>query len=247
MIAVIVANEWATTLSALVSGLGVGLFIDEVGKFITSTNDYFYPSAAPIVYVFFLLTVLLASRIRLGKPKQNRGKMYEVLERFSEVLDHDLSSFEREELLQSLSDVKRSSENQDLTELANALQQYLLHHKDEADTSKPNLLDRIRLSWKRFERKYLPKKRLRIIIIVGLFAWGVWALLSPIFYFLTMKNPVEFQVFLDQLISNNLLRSASGLTWFETRVILEGSFGLIACISAFLILCKSEKKGIWIG
>jgi hypothetical protein len=52
-------NQWVLNLSAVFSGLGVGLFIDEVGKFITSTNDYFYPSAAPIVYAFFLLTVLV--------------------------------------------------------------------------------------------------------------------------------------------------------------------------------------------
>ena len=51
------ANRWVYRLGAILSGLGVGLFIDEVGKFITRSNDYFYPPAAPIIYAFFLIVV----------------------------------------------------------------------------------------------------------------------------------------------------------------------------------------------
>jgi hypothetical protein len=43
----VVAAPWALTLSAIATGSGTGLFIDEIGKFITATNDYFYPLAAP--------------------------------------------------------------------------------------------------------------------------------------------------------------------------------------------------------
>jgi len=49
------ANRWALSWSAALNGLGIGLFIDEVGKFITQNNDYFYPPAAPLIYAFFLL------------------------------------------------------------------------------------------------------------------------------------------------------------------------------------------------
>ena len=49
------ANRWALRLTAGCAGIGVGLFIDEVGKFITTRNDYFFPLAAPIVYLAMVI------------------------------------------------------------------------------------------------------------------------------------------------------------------------------------------------
>ncbi len=45
------------TVSAILAGAGAGLFVDEVGKFITASNDYFYPVAAPLIYGLLLALV----------------------------------------------------------------------------------------------------------------------------------------------------------------------------------------------
>jgi hypothetical protein len=37
------ANRWAIQANALLGGTGIGLLIDEVGRFITQANDYFLP------------------------------------------------------------------------------------------------------------------------------------------------------------------------------------------------------------
>src|SRR5512136_725927 len=68
LLPLILVNRWALTTSAILNGIGVGLFIDEVGKFITRDNDYFYRPAAPIIYAFFLLSVLLFLYVQ--KPRQ---------------------------------------------------------------------------------------------------------------------------------------------------------------------------------
>ena len=82
------ANRWTYTWGAILSGIGVGLFIDEMGKFITQSNDYFFPAAAPIIYAVFLLTVLLYVRIKKEPQLDIRGEMYTVLEILQEVIDH---------------------------------------------------------------------------------------------------------------------------------------------------------------
>ena len=64
LIALISADHRAGDGAAILIGAGVGLFIDEVGKFITSNNDYFFPIAAPIIYAVFMFSVVLLLIVR---------------------------------------------------------------------------------------------------------------------------------------------------------------------------------------
>ncbi len=65
------ANRWAIQGSALLGGIGIGLFIDEVGKFITQTNNYFFPPALSLIYGFFLLTILVYLYVRRIAPGES--------------------------------------------------------------------------------------------------------------------------------------------------------------------------------
>ena len=90
LLPLLLINRWALQVSALVGGIGTGLFIDEVGKFITQTNDYFFPPALPFIYGFFLLTVFLYLLFRRSKQEDPRSAIYHALEGLEDALDSDL-------------------------------------------------------------------------------------------------------------------------------------------------------------
>lgn len=83
---------------AILSGVGIGLFVDEIGKFLTQNSDYFYPPAAPIIYAFFLIGVLIYLQVKRPSLSSPRSELYFTLEMMEDVLDHDLDKNEQAEI-----------------------------------------------------------------------------------------------------------------------------------------------------
>lgn len=76
------AHEWA----AVLGGIGFGTFIDEVGKFVTQDNNYFFQPAVAIIYVNFILIYLAIRGIynyRPLKPHETQANVFEIMKQAS--------------------------------------------------------------------------------------------------------------------------------------------------------------------
>jgi hypothetical protein len=85
--ALIVQNRGAAIIIALLTGIGFGLFVDEVGKFITQRNDYFFPLAAPIVYASLLLILVLTDLARRHQLRNPRAHLLAAISLSQTVAD----------------------------------------------------------------------------------------------------------------------------------------------------------------
>jgi hypothetical protein len=87
IMALVVENRRSAVIVALLTGVGFGLFVDEVGKFITQKNDYFFPLAAPIVYASLLVIMLLTELARRHQLRSPRAHLLAVISLSQTIAD----------------------------------------------------------------------------------------------------------------------------------------------------------------
>jgi hypothetical protein len=75
-------------VGAVVGGIGFGTFIDELGKFITSDNNYFYEPTFALIYVIFILMFLAFRAIERQRTMTNTEYLVNAIALLQEsVLD----------------------------------------------------------------------------------------------------------------------------------------------------------------
>jgi hypothetical protein len=243
----IYANRWVYILGSILAGLGVGLFIDEVGKFITQTNDYFYPAAAPIVYAFFLLTVLVYLQVRKPEKRNARVELYLALDALSEVLDRDLDSEERDELEKRLVFVEKVGSDEGLSRLASELLDFINSDVVHVASDKLTLWERIE-NWLLFvENRWITASRLKAIIAGGLLALGVLASLNFTRLAIGARIPENLESWLSEWVSAGRVTDIRGLLWLLSRVGLEGVVGFLLLLSSILLVIGKERWGLAFG
>src|SRR4029450_8270618 len=87
VMALVVQNRGAAMIIALLTGIGFGLFVDEVGKFITQKNDYSSSLAAPIVYASLLLILLLTELARRHQLRSPRAHLLAAISLSQTIAD----------------------------------------------------------------------------------------------------------------------------------------------------------------
>ena len=244
LLPLIFANRWAYTWGALTAGLGVGLFIDEVGKFITQSNDYFFPAAAPLIYAFFLLTVLIYTQIRRTHTHTPRTELYRALGGLQEVLDRDLDPHERQELEDRLRNVAESAQRPALSGLARALLDFVSSKDLDLVPEVPTFWERIGAWVERFEARWVSQARLKAIVVGGLVGLGLVQLLSMVRLVWAALDPAYLERMLPYLIAAGKVSDASAMAWFGGRMALEGVVGLMLISAAIILAIGKDRIGI---
>ncbi len=89
-------------LAAFVGGVGFGTFIDEIGKFVTQDNDYFYQPAVALIYVTFVLLYLATRSLRADTGATSADYLVNALQEMEEIAVDDLDIEERDRVLRWL-------------------------------------------------------------------------------------------------------------------------------------------------
>lgn len=244
LLPLVLTNRWVYSVGGILSGAGVGLFIDEVGKFITQTNDYFYPPAAPIIYAFFLLVVLFYLRVRRPTPEEPRAELYRTFDALQDVLDHDLDPHERAELIARLQRVRETADHPNYVALADALLEFVAADSLELAPAAPSLEERLNGLVELILRRYLPHRLLRLILASALSMMGM-AMFADLT--LLLADSLTFDQTLISLLGRGNDLDANLIFLSLSRLALEVAVGLLLITGAILLLLRRERLGVFLA
>jgi hypothetical protein len=88
--------------AAIVGGAGFGTFIDELGKFITSDNNYFYQPAVAMIYVVFVLLFIAGERLTTDSHPTPDERLAQALDVVTSATIEGYPKREREQASQLL-------------------------------------------------------------------------------------------------------------------------------------------------
>lgn len=244
----LLANRWMYVASALISGVGFGLFIDEIGKFITQNNDYFFPLAAPLVYASFLLVVVLYLNIRRPRERDSRSEMYRVLEELKEVLDHDCDPIEQERILNRLDFILQQHDRPDLHALAQQIKQFMQSDALEIVPRKATVIERLLISMRGFDERWLRPNRFRYLLIVAFAiaaAGGVVNLTTALFLIASQENLLQFSMELFQVEA--YVGGPTSLLWYIVRIALDAIVGILFSLAILNFLRRNDRTATRFG
>jgi hypothetical protein len=236
-------NPRALRTAAVLSGVGIGLFVDEVGKFITQNNDYFFPPAAPIIYGFFLITVLIYLYVRKPDADDPRRAMVKALEELQDAIYGEMDQFEVNQLLGNL-EIAQRSDRQEIALLAGLLHKYVQEDNVPFKDYDPNFLHRSAIlvgSW----GQRLGRRRHRLLLLAGLVVMAVGALVTlATLAWIAVSPAASRDTMLTQLVSEAEQQDVASLGMFYLRFALEVGVGAIALFAIYLFAQGNERRGI---
>jgi hypothetical protein len=98
----------ARQAAALIGGVGFGFFIDELGKFITADNNYFYKPAAGLIYLIFIGLYLGSRAFQRHRGLDDSEKVRNAVELIGEATRGPYKLEYREQALALLTEVPAS-------------------------------------------------------------------------------------------------------------------------------------------
>jgi hypothetical protein len=168
-------NRAARGFAAVLAGLGFGFVWDELGKFITKNNNYFFHATPGLIYITFVILYLLVRYTGQRKFTQN-DYMANVLDLLKDAAIKELDVREYEHAKQLLAHVSKDHVLYGPTKA-------MLDSAKPSPMRRPSLLDKV-ITWIKWplqalsRQGYFPKLIIWIALAYGLTSVGAAAFFS---------------------------------------------------------------------
>lgn len=169
LVMLIFYGKLSRKIGAILTGIGWGLFIDEIGKYVTRDNNYWFRPAIIFIYISFILLFFLYRNLEKKTKVTSQILWHELLDSLSEIADNDLEFTEKKSLLQKINYLQKISSSKDQS-LLSSLKNYVQKIKAKPDRRDFNLYRFLARILKTSYNKLFRKK----IMFFALIIYSFW-------------------------------------------------------------------------
>lgn len=239
----IYGNRWVYRISAILTGIGLGLFFDEVGKFLTQDNDYFFRPAASIIYILFLIGIYVAATVRRGEPDA-QTRLHHALELMQEIVDGNFEMHEKIELEAMLESITHDSQADDVSELATALLKFV---REQAEVI-PDQPRRLQASWRQaqtwLQEHILTRSRTRWLLMISTGFLAISSLLDLVSLITSIGQANEIDALFEGWVARFSLTGGQVDSSLIAMIVLKGVVGLLLLGALALFAIGLDRYGI---
>lgn len=213
--------------AAILGGIGFGTFIDELGKFITNDNNYFFQPSIAIIYVVFVLIFLLYRFF--DRPGKMTEKEYAVnaLEMIKEAVLHD---FDHDEKRKAIEFLKKSDLYDPIIKVLNATipQIDVLPPKDK------KFIIKFRKRISEYYLKLIKSKRFAKLVVIFFTVASVANIVFAATATMSDHSPSHYRILFSSVMSGFFVLLGASFLARGVRLAAYNMFNIAVLISIFL-------------
>lgn len=236
----IFAGKKIKNVSLIIFGIGLGGFIDEIGKYLTRDYNYFFQPAIIIIYVFFVCLFLLYKYLLRLVPKDNKAVFYSVLAEMEELADNDLEKSEKITIENKLIKVIETEKDGSLKTVATEILLGLRKIRAKTDKKKK--------SWKMgvrqvFEISY-DKIFHRKLVMMGLWSYSIYYAVDKVKDIILISTSRQKMVMIERFYSDYDFFGKSDIYMIAGKMVFDLLAAVLFLLGARYFWSKKRLRGI---
>lgn len=180
-------NQKIREIAAVFGGIGWGLFIDEVGKFLTKDNNYLFRPAIIFIYISFVVLFIVFKRLDANKAEDEEAKIYSALSGLGQAIENDLEESEKKIILKKL---PKKSNRTNMNIIVSGIRELIGKLEPKADNKRFNWMEKWRLIQSFGYSRFYRRKMILIALVIYSGYYAAERLVTGI-RIITSQNRIE--------------------------------------------------------
>ena len=224
---------------AMVFGIGWGLFIDEIGKYVTSDNNYWFRPAVMIIYISFIILFLIYRYLERLRKRDNRTIFYSVLGQLEELGENDLETTEKKRLEASLTQIIKEDAG-NLKIMSKGILEAIKTIRAKSDKGERKLMTMGKKIYSATYRKIFRRK----LIMYGLFGYSVYYALDKIIDILRISVTPEKMAMIERFYSDYDFFGKSDIYMIVFKMVFDLMAAIFFLFGARYFWSNKRLRGI---